>query len=253
MINQQILQRIVISISIVLGLFLFTSAINNLKEFGYIGQSPSFQNVLPVTGKADVFVVPDVSMITFTIKESEITALEAKNKANQKNNEVIAFLKQQGILEKDIKTIGYSSGPDYEYNPTTGKQILKGYVVDINLQVKIRDPKIEGTVLSAVGDLGVSNISNLSFIVDDEAGLKRQARDMAIEDAKVEARKLADKLGLRLGRVVGYYESENPIYPMYEMGGADMMMKSAAPSVRPQIQSGEQKITSTVTVNFEIR
>lgn len=239
----------VISVTLALTMFLVASTVNEVREYWFIGKSPEYINVLPVTGKGEVVAATNIATFSFSIVEKGKTIAEAQNTANSRNNEIIAYLKSNGVDEKDIKTTGYNAYPDYTYNPTTGKQTLNGFEVSINVTVKARNADA-GNLLSAVGDMGVSNISGLTFTVDDKDSLKREARSLAIADARAQAEKLANELGLKLGKVTGYYEMEDyGPYPMYEGMGGDMM-KSA--SVAPNIESGENTIVSRVSVTFEI-
>lgn len=243
------------AVTIALVLFLLASTINELKAFGQIGKSPEFQNVLPVTGKGEILVVPNIGSFTFTVSESGANVGIAQDKATEKNNKAIGYLKGQGIEAKDIQTVGYNAYPEYEYVQATGKQNLKGYKVDQITTVKIRKADQSGEILSAIGALSVANVSGLTFTVDDQDILMRQARDAAISDAREQAKKLADQLGLRIGKVVGYYES-GPAFPMYNEAmndGATMMKGQVMSATPPQIEVGQQKVTSTVTVNFEIK
>ncbi|HXK39099.1 MAG TPA: SIMPL domain-containing protein, partial [Candidatus Paceibacterota bacterium] len=135
-----------------------------------------------------------------------------------------------------------------------GKQVLVGYEVSQTLSVKVRDTKMAGDLLSGVGSRGATEVSGLSFTIDDEDALKAEARDKAIAQAKSKAEVLAKSLGVSLVRVVGFYENEGgmPIYA-YGLGGDERMMTSSAPKASPEIPVGQNKIVSNVSVTYEIR
>jgi uncharacterized protein YggE len=76
---------------------------------------------------------------------------------------------------------------------------------------------------------------------------------MAIKDAKAKAKTLAGDLDVRLGEMVNYYEDENMPTPYYGYGmGGDMMMKSESASIEPMMPTGENTVTSRVTLMFTI-
>ncbi|MEN9647673.1 MAG: hypothetical protein RLY57_477 [Candidatus Parcubacteria bacterium] len=240
---------------IVLAVYLVVLIVAGIMNIGQIGKSPIYPTSLPVDGKGEVMAVPNIASFSYSVVEEGKDVAEAQDKATKKNNAIIDYLKGKNIDAKDIKTSSYNIYPKYEYNPTTGKQTLNGYEVNISVAVKVRKTDTAGEILSQVGTWGVSYVSGLDFTVDDVDALKREARDLAIEDAKEQARVLAKKLGVHLGDIVSYYEVEDyPSYPMYDSydyyGGGDMMAKEA---VAPQIESGEQKITAKVNISFEIR
>jgi uncharacterized protein len=240
------------SIAVSLVLFLLASAVNEVREYHYIGKSPIYPATLPVTGKGEVFAVPNIASFSFSVIEQGKTVPEAQDKATEKNNDAISFLKGRGIEEKDIKTTGYNINPRYEYVQATGRQNLVGYEVSQSVTVKVRKADTAGDVLAGIGGLGVSNVSSLDFTVDEQDELKRQARDMAIADAKEQAEKLAMQLGVRLGKIISYYEMENGPYPYYEGMGGDMMKSAVAPRLAPTLNPGQDKITSQVSISFEL-
>jgi uncharacterized protein YggE len=236
---------------IILAFYLVVLSVGAIMGLEYVGKGPEFQSQLPVNGKGEVMAVPDIASFTFSIVESGKDVGEAQTKATAKNNDIIDYLKGKNIESRDIKTTSYNINPKYEYNPTSGKQSLVGYEINQSVTVKVRKASDAGEILSQVGTRGVSYVSGLTFTVDDEDSLKRQARDLAIEDAKEQAKILAKKLGVNLGDIVSYYEMESPSYPMpmYDSYAGNSMVKQA---IAPTIEVGEQKIVVNVSVSFEI-
>src|SRR5690606_38170187 len=100
---------------------------------------------------------------------------------------------------------------------------------------------------------GVTDIYGPNFTVDDETELKREARQKAIEDARAKARQLADDLDVRLVRVVSFSENGGGYYPMFARGAAMDMAVSSEAKAAPELPTGENTITSYVTITYEIR
>jgi uncharacterized protein YggE len=94
----------------------------------------------------------------------------------------------------------------------------------------------------------------LNFTIDDPENLKTQAKAKALDDARVKAQMLAQKLGFRLGGVMGYYENDMsaPDYyaPKYDM--AMGMGGGAMPTAPASISSGSKDVTMGVSVIYEI-
>ena len=134
------------------------------------------------------------------------------------------------------------------------KQVLTGYEVSQTITVKVRKTADAGGILTKVGGLGVSNISGLNFVVDDIDTVQAQARDKAIADAKDKADKLEKSLGVKFVRIINFYEGGN--YGVVGMGG-DMMSAKAvsfeSAQVAPQLPVGENKVTSQVSITYEIQ
>jgi uncharacterized protein len=220
------------------------------------------QSSISVSGKSERFVRPDVATFTFSVMAEEKDAVSAQNKSAEASNNIIAFLKEKGIEEKDIKTVNYSLSPKYEYIDAVcnsfgycppGKQNLVGYTVDQTVSVKVRKVDTAGDLISGVGGKGATNVSGLTFTVDDPDVVREEVRAEAIKDAKEKAERLADNLGVRLGRLISYYEDSNSPMPYANGYGGAMMEKSMDASMAPMLTPGENEIISTVNLIYEIR
>lgn len=245
-----------------LAVFLFFAALGQMKGLSYVGSGISATNTISVSGEGEVFAVPDTAMFSVTVQEKAKDVKTAQDAATKKNNAIVAYLKEQGIEDKDVQTTDYNVYPEYDYTRTVcsdgycppGKQTLSGYQVSQTLTIKVRDTKKAGDILSGVGSRGASQVSGLSFQVDDQKTLEQQARGKAITDAREQAEKLAKQLGVSLVRVVNFSEGgRGGVYyaktMAMGMGGADMA--EAAPA--PALPVGQNKITSSVYVTYEIR
>jgi uncharacterized protein YggE len=285
----------VVSVLVLLTAFIFIQAVSSIKQFSYIGHDANPTNVISVTGTGEVLAVPDTATFYYSVVEQGKTVAEAQDKASQKGNDIISALKALGIAEADIQTTDYSSYPTYQwqnavcvqasdvptpatdvsssaggvsgsgstvssaiYIPTycpPGKQTLTGYEVNQTVTVKVRKTADAGTALTKVGALGASNISGLSFVVDNLDAVQAQARDKAIQDAKAKAAVLAKSLGVKMTKIINFYENGSQPYPVYATGAVDMLSVKAAGSAVtvPQLPVGQNKITSNVTITYELQ
>jgi len=245
---------------LILSVFFLVKIVGEVKAFKYIGSSDGSRHTITLTGKGEVSAVPDVATISFNVETKAKTVKEAQDSATKKVNEALAFLDKTGIEKKDIKTENYSTYPEYQYNeircitypcPTKSPTII-GYQVSQSVTVKVRDTEKTGDVLQGLGNINVTNISGPNFSIDDPDALQAQARGEAIDDAKAKAQALSKDLGVKLGRVVDFQESNAGFPPIY-YAKAEMAMDSGGSANTPQIPSGENKITSNVTITYEIR
>ena len=260
-------QAIVTALVVLLGVlafFVLILGITAIKQYGFIGSGVTATNTIAISGKGEVFAIPDTAEFSVTIREKAKDVQTAQTAATKKGNDVIAYLKSAGVEDKYIKTVDYSINPNYEWSNTTctssgycppGKQTLIGFEVTQTISVKTKDTKKAGELLSGVGAKGASEVSGLSFTVEDEDVLKAEARDKAITDARTKGEALARSLGVTLVRVVGFNENSGG-YPVYyakamasdSMGGAT---RESAPS--PELPVGQNKISSDISVTYEIR
>ncbi len=264
-------------VCLVLALFIAVLVINGIKENKYIGGGVPGSNVITVSGTGEVTAVPDVAEVTFEVVTEKPTVEAAQTAAAEDMNAILAFIKKEGIDEKDIKTTNYSANPRYEWRdtvmpmsapsygggadaalsypypvPDNDTRVLVGYEVRQSVSVKIRDTEKTGAILAGVGGLGATNIYGPTFTIDDEDELQREARQEAIDDARTKAEQLADDLDVKLVRIVSFSESGGGYYPMYR-GLEAAAYDSSETKVTPEIPAGENTISAYVTITYEIR
>ncbi|MFA5934911.1 MAG: SIMPL domain-containing protein [Candidatus Paceibacterota bacterium] len=239
----------------ILCLFLLVKVGKDLKSYSYVGKD-SVRNTITVSGKGELYTKPDLATFSFSITEESLDVSKASDALNTKMADIVENLKTDGIDEKDIKTTDYNIYPRYDYlsaqtYPYSGKQVLAAYVVTQGINIKIRDLSKAGKIISDLGTLQVTNMSGLTFTNDKYDDLVKQARDEAIVQARSEAKKLAKQLGVGLGDIVSFSEGAN--YPMYNTDrvySASAMGKDTTEAVIP---TGENKITSNVSITYEIK
>ncbi|MCB9810628.1 MAG: SIMPL domain-containing protein [Candidatus Nomurabacteria bacterium] len=229
-----------------------------LKQSKYLYTGPV---TISVSGVGEVAAVPDLGWFNFSVTAKGDDAAAAQEASGSKINSIIAYLKDSGVEEKDIKTENYNLYQKYRYEAEVcpegslcpQKRVPDGYEVSQMITVKVRDIDTAGSLIAGVGDLGATNISGLQFKIDDTDNLKIEARAQAIADAKAKARVLANELGVRVVKMVGYYEDESGPRPYYGIGG-DMAIESAAKSFEaPELPTGENTISSRVTITYQVR
>jgi uncharacterized protein len=213
---------------------------------------PSYpKNTISITADGKASGTPDLATISVGVASSAATAKAAQDNMTKKVNDVTAYVKSQGIDEKDITTSNFSIYPSYDYN---NGQKISGYNGNETVTIKVRgvDTSTDrlGKVLSGAVENGSNQISGIYFSFDDTNALKQQARKDAIEKAKQKAQELAGQTGLKLGRIVTVSDYESPSYQPYPM---DSFGRGGANQSAPVIEPGNQDILSSVTVTFEVK
>lgn len=248
----------------ILSLYFAVKFLSEIKSYGMMGSKEV--STITLSGYGEVSAVPDIASVYFAISKDAKTVKEAQDLVAVIEKKSLDFLKENNILEKDIKTSNASFYPKYEYQydtkiimpctefgcpPRPGKNIISGYTASESITVKVRNTDDVGKIMQGLGTLGVSNLSGPNFSIDDEDGLKAEARKEAINDAKEKAKILAKDLSVKLGKVVSFSESGDYPVPMY---AKTMMAENASSdSVRAEIPKGENIISSNVSITYEIR
>lgn len=205
------------------------------------------------TGEGRVFAKPDIAQIQVAVKTDRVKdAVKAVQQNTEKMNRVIDKIKGLGIEEKDIKTTSYRLTPAYDYNRDTGERTLAGYDVYQEVTVKIRDLNKVGQAIESTTQAGANQVGSISFTIDDLEIVKKEAREDAVAKAKAKAEEMSKLTGIKLGKLVDVYESEDA--PIYRSYGLDVMAKSEGlGGAAPDIQVGENEVKLNVTLVYQVK
>ncbi|MEK7532574.1 MAG: SIMPL domain-containing protein, partial [Patescibacteria group bacterium] len=210
------------------------------------------QDQFSVDGTGRVFAPPNIAEITLGVHTEKAQTAEAATKENvEKMNRVIEAVKKAGVETKDIKTTDYQLYADYNYPQDSGRE-LSGWNLSQRVRVKIRKLDSIGDVIAKATAAGANQTENISFTIDDEEVLKKQARGEAIEKAKAKAEELSKAAGIKLGKVINVYESysQPPITLDYYKGEG---MGGGGGIPAPSLQPGENEIVVNVTMVYKVK
>lgn len=240
---------------VVISIFTAISALNKFKQW----KEPSSSRTISFTETGEIYAKPDLAIVNFSVITEKKTVAEAMAENTEKMNSVINSIKSQGVDSKDLKTTGFNIYPRYEYTKEQieiypyppGKRVLVGYEISQRLEVKIRDLAMTGKIIETATAAGANEVGDLLFTIDKEDEFKAQARKQAIDKAKAKAKELANQLGIKLVRISNFLDTETlPVfYNRYEEA---MGTSGQKPVPVPQIETGENKISVTVTITYEI-
>jgi uncharacterized protein YggE len=233
----------------ILSLFLLAETLNMAANFGRSGIPAT--DTITVQGDGQATMPPDVAHVSFSVQNTAKAVADAQAATTKQANDAIAYVKSQGVADKDVKTLSYNISPQYSY-PRYGTPQVTGYEVSETIQVTMRDLTKVGTLLGGLGNLGVQNVNGPAFALDDSTAGYSAARADAIDKAKAQAMLLAGQLGVHLGKIVNFSESSgNYAYPMMAYGLGGGASDKAAPV--PSVPTGENTYNASVSITYEIR
>lgn len=244
-------------LTVVIVFFVFLT-LNIIEQRKYIGADVTSQANISVSGKASVLATPDVAEFSFSVRHEADEVKGAQDEVARKVEAIISFLKEEGVDEKNIKTTGYSVYPRYEWRTPNrltpdsgGERVLVGYEVVQSTNITVKEMDKAGALVGGVGERGATDVGGVTFSVEDEQKLKREARAEAIADAKEQADKLAQDLGVSIVRIVDFNESRisSPYYMRADMA----MVKMEADIIETSFEPGEEEIEVEVHIVYEIR
>ena len=243
MINKYILPSMTVAVVIMLSL----AMVNLFKLSLPVTITTSARtSELAVVGEGKVNVVPDTEYISLGVGVNNGASVDAvQSTINQTNNKIISAMKNLGIDKKDIQTSNYSINPDYN------EKGLKSdtFSGNVTIQIKVKNTGLASQVISESTKAGANEVQATRFSVERPEDYREQARQKAIKNAKDQAEKIAKELGIHLGKVTNIVESSaGGGVPMYAM---KMDYAAGSAPQNPDIQAGNQTISSTVTLYFE--
>jgi len=224
---------------------------NNMVSYDRIGEADRPERSITISADAKVTAAPDIAMTSIGMISRGKTVAEAQQENTKVMNVLIEKMGGLGIAADDIQTTNYNIYPQYTYSET-GVQTLSGYEVNQMVQVKIRDVQKANQVLAAAGEVGANNVGGLQFTIDNKDVYLAEAREKALQNVSDKKGALEKSLGLRLGSVISYYESEggNNGYAGYDKA---MSAESAMGGAAPTIQSGSMDVVMNINVTYEVR
>lgn len=247
----------------IVGILVVTgSAWSGVRSYGR-AIDPSSLRSFQVQAEGDAIAVPDVAQFSFSVLTeggTDLGALQTEN--TEKMSKAIAFLKDEGVNEKDIKTSQYSINPRRQYyncsriggggEPCPPPDIV-GYTVTQSVSVKIRDFTKTGEIVAGVIENGANTTSGLSFTIDDPTSVQNEARKEAIEKAQDKAKQIARDAGFSIGRLISINEGGGYYAPQYARVESLAIGGSSDDFSVPKIEAGSEEVTVNITLVYEIR
>lgn len=227
-------------------LFLYTQLGGTIPVTSVVTQK---NDAFTVTGTGEVETTPDQVSVSVGVQTTGSTVSQVQTDLNTRSKAVVDAIKAVGIDQKDIQTTNYSIYPEYDYE--TGRQRVRGYTASTNVTVTTKQIDQINAVIDAATANGANTVGNIAFDVADKTAAQNAAREKAMAEANGKAREAARVAGFSLGKIINYQESfsgEQPPYPM--MARFDTAMSQEA---KTDIQPGQQNLTVTVSVSYEIR
>ncbi len=249
-VGKKILSTFVGILIVYLIVFLGVLIRNEVRKYDFIGMADKPERTIRVEGEGKVSVKPDIAMTTMGVTTESPTVAEAQQKNTEVVNKLIAKIKELGIDAADMQTRDYSVYPVYNYPADVGTPELRGYTISQNVAIKIRDLSKANQVLALAGEVGATNVSGLSFTIDDKEAYLEEARSEALKKVGEKAQTLSNLLGLKLSGIVSYdeYEASNESYY-----GAKMYDMALGGGSAPALEAGTNDVVIRVGVTFELR
>jgi len=204
---------------------------------------------LEISATGEATRVPDVAIITAGVVTRAASARAALAQNAARMDRVRAALKSAGIADRDIQTSNISLNPEYRYVQDKAPQLI-GYSASNQLSVRFRDIAKSGDILDALVAEGANSINGPNLTIDKPEEALDEARTKAVGVGRARAELYARALGMRVVRLVSVSESGGgyPVPPPMPV-----MMEARAQAASTKIDPGEQKLSVSLGMVFELR
>jgi uncharacterized protein YggE len=204
---------------------------------------------LDVSATGEATRVPDVATVSAGVVTRAATAKAALSQNASQMERVRAALKQAGIADRDIQTSNISLNPEYRYVENQAPR-LTGYTASNQVSVRFRDIASTGEILDALVSVGANQINGPSLTIDKPEEALDEARGKALAAGRARAEMYARALGMRVTRLLVVSESGGsfPVPPPMPV-----MMEARAQAASTKIDPGEQKLSVTLGMIFELQ
>lgn len=247
------LRRIVIGGAIIGGLIVSAGLLATLgdpelrRAGSAAAQAPSGERAIAVRGEGRVMVMPDTARVTLGVQIRDTDLSVAQAEASRAMDAVIQSLRDNGIEERQIRTVVFSVSVERDWN-REGQPII-GYSVHHLVGATVRPMDRAAEVIDDAVRAGANTVSDVVFTVEDVDAAVRQAREQAMNDARQRAEHLASLAGVTLGMPIAISEgAAPPPIPMAMAIEGRAEMDAAAPPIQP----GETEVTVTLAVSYAI-
>lgn len=206
---------------------------------------------ITVTGAGSMTIKRDQATTNLSVTALADKAAAAMAEATASYNSVRKAILDLGIKADSLTTTGISLYPEWDYanTPNGTKPVLRGYRAYLSVQVTttvMNAAKVLDVAMAVGGD--AVSIGGISFDVADPEAVSDATRVRAVTNARAKAKDYAEALGQHVGRAVKIVETGAPApTPIW----ASMTKNEAAGAV-VDVDPGTQKVSSSVSITFEL-
>ncbi len=206
---------------------------------------------ISVSGIGIVTFIPDMVEISIVIKNTNPRLNDSLIQTKDTVVNIISICKKYNIAEIDIKTSYINTDKEYFSEKYNTELKFIGYSATQTTQIKFRDLKQFEKLSEELLALKITSIDGIIFDHSQKSDYSSEADLLALDDAKLSASKIAERMGVKLGKVLS-------ISNLNEQVGTSRYsqeMISFSKSIRSGIviSPGILSISKNINVVFEIQ
>lgn len=227
-------------------LFAIVLAFTLLTSFGAFAEG-----LLNVTGTGTVYMEADRVSIQVGVRLSgtDVAALQQEANAIVKN--ICESLEAEGLDPKDISTANIYLYPQYDYSGEMEK--IVGYTINNSLTVQTSEIDKIGGYIDVAFEAGANTFDSINFSVKDDAAARKQALELAVQNAREKAEVIAAASGKTLGGIEVISEGSQQDYYAVRNDGLNIAYaKEEAAGVATTVRAAQVSVSAQVEISYEL-
>lgn len=209
----------------------------------------SISRWISVVGVGELQKKPDLAMLRLGVVSAGKSTAMATDSNNKAIRSVISALSKMGLGEDDFETTRFQISPQRQYRKDQ-PPLISGYQVTNALVVRIQDLERVGEIMQAAIDAGGNHFESISYVLSDTEQHRKEARVLAVENARKKAISMAMPLDAKVGSPLSIQEirrGEQPFHATMRMESADALHASV-----PVKGPSELSIVCEVQIKFSL-
>lgn len=204
-------------------------------------------------GEGKVSAVPDIAQLDLSVTTQGADAKTAKDENAKQYNQVLEFLKSEGIAESSIQTENVYLNPIYDWSGNT--QTITGYSMATDMTVSDISIDRLSELLDKAVDAGINGIQSVTYMCSSYDEKYNEALQLAVENAKSKADAIAAAGGTSAGTMqnVSEYGADTTARYTNAPGARSMAVDESTSASDMAVMPGELEITARVSASFEIQ
>jgi len=170
---------------------------------------------------------------------------------NSKQSGAVMEQLRKLVPAANIRTINFSVNPNYQYPKDGSPPTILGYTANNTVRLELDDLKAFRSVTDAATRSGANNVNRVTFALRDDSAARAEALGKAADQARAGAQALAQRMKVKLGRLLSV-EEEQPVIvaPGRQIELAANARNGAAET--PSIEPGTIEIHASVRLTIEV-
>jgi uncharacterized protein len=213
-------------------------------------QLPPAVPYIRVYGEATISAQPDRMQMDVGVISQGATS-QAAAEANAKQSNAVVEQLRKLVPAANIKTINLSINPNYHYSTDGAPPAILGYTANNTVRLELDDLNALRAVIDAATRSGANNVNRVTFALRDESQARSEALSRAADRARTGAQALAQRMKVKLGRVLSIEEEQPVIVAPGRQVELAASGKSGAAEV-PVVEPGTIEVHASVRLTIEI-